>query len=381
MELGTESSAFAQMSHATQTLCNPTLQSWKGQGGKVVGYFCSFMPLELITAAGLLPFRIRGTGSTSTELADAYLSNLNCSFSKHCFNLALAGEYDWLDGLVMFNSCDALRRTYDYWVRRVDTPFVKLLHLPKKTDAPQVAFFREQLADLRTQLEREFDVEISDTRLREAIGLHNETRRLLRQLYQLRRVKVPPITGSEVLAVTVASTAMPGQEFNALLRTLLKEIESRQATKAYRARLMIIGCELDDPRYLEVIEGLGGLVVGDSLCYGSRTLWHSVDEAAEDPLGALASYYLAGRPSCPRICTQYESRDTYVMKMIRDFQVDGVILERITFCDTWAFEGYSLEHDFKDRKIPLLVLEREYNHLGEGQLRTRVQAFLESMEG
>lgn len=371
--------AFQEFSEAAGTIVNLEVKSWLEKGGRIVGYFCSAMPEEIVTAAGLLPFRVRGTGSTETDLADAYFSSLNCSFPRHCFNLALSGEYDFLSGLVMFNSCDALRRTYDHWIRRIDTPFVRLLHLPRKAEAPQVDFFRQELTDLIREMEEHFCVKITDDRLWEAIRLHNETRRLLRTLYELRKADNPPITGAETLAVTVAGTAIPKNRFNELLIKLLNEIDSGAVVENFRARLMIMGSELDDPRYLEIIENQGGLVVTDSLCFGSRMLWTDVGEDAGDPLTALARYYVAERPSCPRLCTEYENRSQYVMDMIREFNVDGVILERVTFCDTWGFEGYLFHDDLKSLNVPLLMVEREYNQTGLGQLQTRVQAFLETM--
>ncbi len=379
METRTKPGALQKFFKAAGTIVNPELKKRVGQGDRVVGYFCSAMPEEIITAAGLVPLRIRGTGSTETDLADVYLSSLNCTFARHCLNLGLDGKYDFLSGLVMFNSCDALRRTYDHWIRRINTPFVKLLHLPKKAEAPQVTFFREELAQLIKEMEKHFNVKVTEGRLREAIRLHNETRRLLRRLYELRKTDTPPITGAETLAVTVAGTAIPKNRFNELLTELLDEISSETCVKNYKARLMIMGSELDDPRYLEIIEDQGGLVVADSLCFGSRMFWYDIDEAAGDPLTALARYYVAERPSCPRMVTAYESRSEYVLDMVRDFNVDGVILERITFCDPWGFEGYLFHNDLKRHEIPYLMVEREYNQKGMGQLKTRVQAFLETL--
>jgi bzd-type benzoyl-CoA reductase N subunit len=372
---------LAPFFEATESLVNSHVERWVDEGGGVVGFFCSAMPEELVTAAGLLPFRVSGRGSTSTELADIFFAPLNCSFPRHCFNLALDGKYDFLDALVLFNSCDALRRTYDHWIRQIQTAFVRILHLPRKGDPPQVEFFRQELCTLRDELEKHFDVEITDRKLYDAIRLHNGTRRLLRQLYELRKADAPPISGAETLAVTVASTAMPKRRFNELLARLLAGLSDRRGLDGHRARLMIMGSELDDPAYLEIIEEQGGLVVTDSLCYGSRLFWADVEEDAEDPVAALARYYVATRPSCPRMCTQYEARLEYVTRMLDEFDVDGVILARIKFCDTWGFEGYSLTHDLKGREVPLLILEKEYNDNAVGQLRTRVQAFLELLEG
>jgi benzoyl-CoA reductase subunit C len=369
---------FAQMADA---LGNSATRSWKEQGGRVMGYLCSAVPEEIFTAAGFLPFRIRATGSTGTELSDAHFTNLNCSFVRHCFNVALLGEYDFLDGVVLVNSCDNLRRIYDHWRRQLPTSFVRIMGFPKKTSPPQVDWYQKELAELRTGIEEHFGLEISDARLWESIRLHNETRRLQRELYQLRKAQAPPITGADTLAVIVAGTAMPKETYNGLLRKLLAELRIAEGIADHRARLMVLGSILDDPEYLRVIESQGGLVVTDSTCFGSRIMWKDVREEGGDPIQALAQYYVADRISCPRTFGDHERRAEFVREMIREFKVDGVIGERLTFCDQWGFAQYSITNDFEQDGIPYLPLEREYILSGVGQLRTRVQAFLETLEG
>jgi bcr-type benzoyl-CoA reductase subunit C len=376
-----KSKTLQEFTRAAETIVNPEVKKWKDQGGKIIGYFCSAMPVEMITAAGFLPFRARATGSTGTELSDAYFGSINCSFPRHAFNMALKGEYDFLDGLIIFNSCDHIRRLYDHWIRQIKTPFVKIISLPRKDEPAQIEWFRSELSILRESMQKHFGVEITDDRLRKAIALHNKSRRSQRALYDLRKKDKPPITGAEMLTVTVAGTAMPPELFNLLLSELLHDISKKSGHSDYRARLMLIGGELDNPEYIKVIEGQGGLVVTDALCFGSRTLWKDVDENIADPLTALAQYYVADRPSCARMYTSYEKRVDYIRNMIKDFKVDGVIFERLTFCETWGFEQYSIVNDFKEWKIPLLCVDREYTLSGVGQLRTRVQAFLETLGG
>jgi benzoyl-CoA reductase subunit C len=305
---------------------NPSVAAWKSDGGKVVGYFCSHVPVELLIAAGILPFRMRGTGSTGTELADAHFSSINCSFPRHTFNLALNGSYDFLDGLVCVSSCDHIRRVYDNWKRNLPTPFVRIMSLPKKVGDEQVAWYREEIDLLRRDLQQEFGVQISNERLREAIALHNET-----------------------------------------------------GAGSYRARLMIVGSELDDPAYIQAIEEQGGLVVTDSICYGTRTMWVDVDETATDPVDALARYYIQERPTCPRMNGDRPRRLEFLKEMVEQFDVDGIVGERMLFCDFWCAEHFMNKTDLKESGIPFLQLDREYVSSGVGQLRTRVQAFLETM--
>ena len=379
METNLKSKAFQEFSDAAETLVNPVLQHWKDQGGKVVGYFCSTVPEEIITAAGLTPFRMRATGSTSTEESDAFYSSINCSFPRHCFNQVLTGDFKFLDGIVCVNSCDHVRRIYDNWKRFVPTDFIEMMSLPRKTGPDQVGWYTEELAMLKDKIGKHFGVEITDDRLWKAIKLHNETRRLQKKLYELRKQEKPPITGAETLAVMVAGTAMPHDQYNEMLRELLDELSGTEGPGGHRARLLIVGGILDDPAYVKVIEDQGGLVVTDSTCFGSRLMWVEVDENASDPVAALAQYYLTDRPSCPRMYGEHDNRTQYVIDMCREFNCDGVIGERLIFCDSWLVEHYMLGQDLKAAGIPMLKLDREYLTSGIGQLRTRVQAFLETM--
>jgi benzoyl-CoA reductase subunit C len=374
--------ALQEFQEATEVLVNPALQEWKDQGRGVIGCYCSYIPIEVITAAGLMPFRMRGTGSTGTDLADTCVSSINCSFSRHSLDLGLRGEYSFLDGVVWVNSCDHVRRIYDHWKRKIDTAsYLRLLSLPKKVTEPQVQWFRDEITLFRESLGFHFGVFISDERLWNAIKLHNETRRLQRQIYELRKAKAPPITGAETLAVIVASTAMPPEHYNKLLKELVDELsQSKEGHSDYRARIMLIGGILDDPTYVEVIEEQGGLVVTDSTCFGTRIMWEDVDEKEKDPVTALARYYIADRPSCARMFGDQPRRSAFLKKMIEDFKVDGVIAERLVMCDNWTGEQFMTGEDMKEAGIPYMRLDRDYINVGAGQLRTRVQAFLEMME-
>lgn len=366
---------------ATNSLVNPSINTWREQGGRILGYYCSYVPEELITAAGLMPFRIRATGSTTTEMADAYLTHINCSFIRHSFDMALRGDYGFLEGAVVTSCCDHTRRIYDNWKRYLKDSFTHFLALPRKSEEPQVIWYRDELINFKNHMEDHFKVKITDDKIQEAIIIHNETRALQRDLYDLRKRKNPPITGAETLAVIVAGTAMPKAKYNILLRELLDELKERATDSDYTARLMILGGILDDPAYLEVIEDLGGLIVTDVLCFGSKIFWEDVKEDEDDPLMALARYNITESPSCPHTVGVFPERAKFVKDMVRDFGVEGVISQRIQFCDNWGYETKMLQDVMKESDIPFLRLEKEYLLGSVGQLRTRVQAFLETMEG
>jgi len=376
----TESGALEELIVSAENLVNPALEKWKEEGGKVVGYFCSYLPDEILTAADILPFRIRGTGEEGTELADEYLHECNCSFAKGCLNAALGGRLELLDGVIWLNTCDHVRRLYEIWRHAKDTPpFLHFLGLPKKTEERQVRWFREELEIFKEALEKHFGIEISENSLWRAINLHNQRRRLQRKLYALRRSDAPPISGAETLAVMVAGTATPVEHYNQLLRNLLVDLQKRDGISDYRARVMVIGGVLDDPSYMDVIEDQGALVVTDMLCFGTKLMWADVDEGTDDPLTALARYQIKDRPLCPRFFGVHEKRAAFVREMIRDFNVDAVVGQRLLFCDGWQWEHVRLEEEYKKDNIPHLTMDREYRLGTVGQLRTRIQALLESI--
>jgi benzoyl-CoA reductase/2-hydroxyglutaryl-CoA dehydratase subunit BcrC/BadD/HgdB len=278
--------ALEELSKPAETLTNPHVERWKQDGGQVIGYYCTYVPEEVIHAAGMLPYRVRGTGSTATEMGDLYLTELNCSFCRHSLDQAMRGEYAFLDGLVALSSCDHLRRMFDVWrYGKLQHPhpnfYLRFLSVPIVYTDLSVEWMAGEILRFRQSLEDHFQVEVSDEALRHSIRIYNEKRRLLKDLYELRKRESPPITGAEVLRVVIAGASMPVEQFNQLLTTMLDEVDGRAGSSDHRARLMLVGGELDDPAYIETIEELGGLIVSDSLCFGTRSFWDLVDEDAE----------------------------------------------------------------------------------------------------
>ena len=373
--------ALEDLTKLAGELTNPAVQEWKAAGKKAVGFFCSYVPEEILHAAGILPCRVRAPGCAGTIEADVYLSHLNCTYMRACLQYALDGSYSHLDGLVFTNSCDHVRRIYDILreIRPDDYPLLRLISIPHKSDEDLVSWFGEELTAFKKSIEDTFGVEITGVGLRDAIAVYNQSRDLLRRLYELRKGDKPPISGAEALSVILAGYSLPREQYNDLLRKLLKELESREGISGYRARLMIAGSGgFDDPAYIDVMEELGGLVVTDSLCFGSRGFWEPV-QVDDNPMLAIARAYL-NRPSCPRMVDKVVERCDFVKQMVRDFNVDGVVFQRMRYCDLWGGQLLSLEKELKESNIPMLSLEREYAMGGAGQLRTRVQAFLERIE-
>ena len=375
-------SALDELTAIAGQLTSPILQEHKNQGKKVVGFFCSYVPEEIIYAAGMLPYRVRAIGCENTTSADVYMAQVNCTFSRSCLEYALEGEYNFLDGLVFTWTCDNLRRVYDILreFRSDDYGLLHFIDVPHKTTAAAIDHFTEQLTNFKRALEEKFNVNIPDDKLREAIDVYNETRALLKQFYELRQVKNPPVSGTQALNIILAGTVIPKSQFNELLKKLLEELRERKGITNYRARLVIAGgggC--DNPEYFQIMEDLGGLIVNDNICFGSRTFMDPV-QVEDDPMKALARAYL-NRPSCPRMPEKLAERSNQIKELVEASNANGVVFQRLRYCDLWGGDQLDLRDKMRNAGIPLLTLEREYKLGATGQLKTRIQAFLEQLEG
>ncbi|MEW6443052.1 MAG: 2-hydroxyacyl-CoA dehydratase family protein [bacterium] len=375
-------SQFMDLSGAT---CNREMRAWKERGGKIIGYFCPNVPEEIILAAGMLPYRVRAPESRGTTEADRHTTYLNCTYCRHTVDEALLGKYDFLDGFVGTNGCDQMRRVSDIFravafqgAAQQGKLLLEYVAAPRVPfDDASLRYYREELERLKESLESYFGVRITSGKLASAIAQTNRARRLLHELYELRKAEAPPVSGAEALGITVAYTCMPKDLFNERLQSLISALDGRVAVPSYRKRMFLYGSELDDPEWVKVIEDQGALVVADGLCFGARMFWDLVDEAAE-PLDALARRYHE-RWSCPRMVDR-ERRQERVKQIVRDWKADGIVGERIVFCQLWGSEKVMTNLEAKETGTPTLWLEREYLLGGTGQMKTRVQAFLESME-
>lgn len=335
------------------------------------------MPEEIIYAADMLPFRVTG-GSADIIKADAYLYANICSYSRSCFELALKNDYDLLDGLVTGNICDHVRRLFDVWEYYIKTPFLHILNVPHKISDSAYAFFKKEVKEFKENLEKFSEAEISDESLYHAIDVYNKSRILLKRLYNLRKEVSPPISGAETLNIVKAGMMMPKDRYNQFLEGLLEEIRNRDRFYGGKARLLISGCDLHDSNYIKLIEDLEGLVVADDLCTGSRYFWELVDTTVK-PLDGIVKRYLS-----PILCARMhpsEERLDHILKMIKMFDVDGVIYEVIKFCDIYGCEYPNFKERLKEWDIPVLMLDREHVLSGIGQMKTKVQAFIESIGG
>jgi bzd-type benzoyl-CoA reductase N subunit len=351
----------------------------KRQGKMVLGWVCTYVPEEIIHAAGILPVRITGY-SQETELEDgnAYLYINNCSFSRSCLQMGLRGEYDCLDGVVAGSTCDGARRLFDLWIHYIKVPFHHMLTVPRKYTERAHGLYYEQVTTFKQHLEQYLNFKITDAALLQSIQLYNESRALLKELYELRKLDKPPISGAETMEVLNASFRMPKELFNHYLHQLLAELSASGRAYPSRARLMVAGSVMNNPEFIQSIEELGGLVVTDELCTSTRYWSDPVVLKGQSPLEAISRRYLNNFP-CARMVPSDERFDR-ILQLAREYQVDGVISQIIRYCVPYAHDLPLITKKLEQINIPTLALDVEYGTSGSGQIRTRVQAFLEMLE-
>ena len=331
----------------------------------------------------MMPYRIQGSQTEPIDQADAFLEPMACPFARSCFNMALKGSYDFLDGFVAPHSCDTIERMYHIWRHNKPSPFNHLINVPHMLGPSSETFYRSELAYFIQALEDWTGRKLDRDKLREAVRLYNERRAVLRELYALRKTSPPLVSGTEVTKALVAGMGIPAVEHVDLLRRYIAEIKARPAPQEGRLpRIFLWGNEIDDTAFIELIEGSGAQVVMDDLCTGTRFFWDDVPET-EDPIDGIAKRYLAThcpRTNVPQVGNReedLENRYGFIKDFIREWKADGAIFYIIRFCDTCELEGPDLREYLNSLSIPVLMIEDDYSVSTIGQLRTRVQAFLE----
>ncbi|MFQ5987372.1 MAG: 2-hydroxyacyl-CoA dehydratase subunit D [Dehalococcoidia bacterium] len=356
------------------------------EGKKVIGYICAFPPRELITAAGLVPYRITGTLQPITE-ADAYLETLMCPYVRSCLDLGVKRQYDFLDGMIWPHTCDNIQKTFDIWKHYVPYSYLHYLDVPHMPDPSSFEFFTEELDVLKGSLEEFGGVKITEERLKEAIGVHNENRALLRQLTGLRKQAPPLISATEMTQVMMAAMSVPVYESNEMLKNIIEEVSTRKDGPQEKAtRLLVYGCEIDDIAFINLVEECGANVVIDDLCMGTRDYWKDVATEG-DPLQNLADRIL-GEIMCPRTFRRsrgtrqqdLDNRFSYIRDFAKEFNVNGAILYIIRYCDTFEFDAPEVRDYLEEAGIPVLYLEDDYSLTSIQGFKTRIQAFLEMIE-
>lgn len=373
-------------------------RQWKQEtGGKVYGYFCCLSPEEILFAADILPVRITGTGEP-LQKADLHIPPNSCPFAKSCLDAGMLGHYDYLDGVVIPNSCDIIFSMEYFWktlvkrpnppsmINGVDLkPYVHYINYPVVVNGRgAVPFYMDVLANFRQELERSNNLTITDDDLAAAIKAYNDSKTQMRRMYEMRKSEPPLVSGHEAWQAAYASILMPRDKHAALLKETLDEIERTGRTAESGVRIYLSGSVMDrvNSDLIKVIEECGGQVVTDDLCVGTRTFWQELDTGLQ-PMEAIARRSLG--TACPRSSAKSgapELRWDHIASTLEGFDVDGAIFFVMKCCDARLGEFPNLRDKLKnDMNIPSLFLEGDYTAEGVQQMRGRIEAFIEMIGG
>ena len=357
----------------------------KKEGKKIIGYVCSFVPLEIISASGCIPFRVRGNANEPITKGDTLLETIVCPYYRSVFDLSVKGKYDFLSGLVIPHGCDSMVRSYSTWSYSLPYSYFHFVNIPTVCVESSFEFFNAELNTFKKSLEKFTGKTITEEALAQAIRIYNENRDKVRALYEFRKADPPLISGSELTMLLIVGSSLPIAETNTLFDQVLAEVGKREKSDLPRGpRIFIDGACLDNIELIKLVEELGGNVVADTICNGARDYFPKADGGG-DPMDALARRYL-DKINCPKTYRENKTgtfegdiaaRFGDIGAYAKEFKVEGAILYIYKYCDPFGFEVPARKAYYQSINVPLLPLEDIYSAGTISQLRTRIQAFLE----
>ena len=379
-----------RMENLLQQANNELVQEAKEEGRKALGYTCYFMPEVLLDLPGCFSVRLRAPNCTTPVMATYYMSGRTCHYGRSLMERALEGGFNFLDAQMATETCTVTCRFQEHLQRMdiIQNPdfFVEFMDVPFKKTENSLLHYRKQLqAHVLDKLHEKFGIDTSDEALLKAIDQHNEVCRLITEIGNYRKLDIPTITGYEFAVIQLTTLTCPKDKILPMLRETAKELKTRKpdAKPNWKVKLVLAGAENDDPDFTKLIESCGAIVVADRYCYGSLPGREEiVVQEGETPLEAIARHYLM-TSCCPRFMPQdiMRARKKYLADVCREYNADGLIVESNKFCEYWSYErtidALVIPRDFD---IPTCSIEKEYINSASGQLRTRFQAFVESVE-
>ncbi len=373
-----------------QNAHNELVDKAKAKGQYALGYNCYYVPEVLLNLPGCFSSRLRAPRCTSTDVASYYMTNRSCPYARSILERAIEGGYQFLDALLGAESCATMDRMEEHFflihLVKNERFFVTQIDPPMKGDRINLDYYKVQLrVKVLEPLKEKLGVDVSDAAIREAVERHNHLCRIITEIGNLRALPNPPITGYEFHVIQLVSQVCPHDLILPYLEETLEELITREPESnfPFRARVVLVGSEIDDPDFTKLIESCGAMVVADRYCFGS---FPSREEIAilegESAFDAVCRHYLHWN-QCARLMDgeKIEQRHSEVRKLVEKFAADGIIYENMKFCEFWSYEKVLASHIFANElHIPTCTIEKEYSLGAVGQLRTRFQAFIESLE-
>ena len=369
---------------------NELVRKAQEDGGLAMGYTCFHIPEVLLNVDNCFSVRLRAPNTGSIDIATYYMSNYTCEFARALLERAIEGGYQFLDALIGVDACSMMNRSMEHFeiLQVNDKPnfFVTHTDMPYKiTDYTLDSYIRQMRLRVLDRMTEVFGVDTSDAAIRKAVEEHNEVCRIISEISEMRKADNPVITGYEFHVLNLVTYCCPKALILPYLRETLAELKTRKPDKKspFRARVAIVGSEIDDPSLTKLIEGCGALVVSDRYCFGSAPGREVIELTEdEDALTQICRHYMEVSE-----CARYISDEKVLQRrqtadrLAKEFKAEGIIYEQMKYCDYWGFERALVSHVMHDEYgWPVLSIDRLYNNGNSGQLRTRVQAFVESLE-
>jgi len=370
---------------------NELVKKAQDDGKICLGYTCYHIPEVILNVDNCFSTRLRAPNTGSVDIATYYMSNYTCLYARAIVERAIEGGYNFLDALIGVDACSMMNRSMEhfdmlninadkehFFVTHCDMPF-------KVTDYTIDEYVVQMQLHVLDRLHEEFGTDVSDKALRKAVKEHNQMCKIISEIGEMRKADNPPITGYEFHLINLVSYVCPTSLILPYLKETLAELKKRKPDKEpwYRARVAIVGSEIDDPSLTKLIEDCGAFVVSDRYCFGSTPGREEIELNDEEPvLKQICRHYMEMSE-----CARYISDEKVLQRrqtsdrLAKEYNAEGIIYEQMKYCDYWGFERALVTHVMhEDYGWPILSIDRLYNNGNSGQLRTRVQAFVESLE-
>lgn len=369
---------------------NALVRQAKEEGKRALGYTCYFMPEVLLDLPGCFSVRLRAPRSGSPDMATYYMTNRTCMYGRCLLERALEGGFNFLDAEMATETCTVTCRFQEHLqlMDVIQNPdfFCEFTDVPFKKNENSIDHYEKQLqAHVLDKLRDNFGIDTGDAALLQAIKEHNELCALIREIGSYRKLADPTITGWEFSVIMLSTLVCPKYLIIDKLKDIAQQLKTREpdSKKTYRCKVVLTGSEEDDPDFIKLIEECGALVVADRHCYGSLPGREEiVVKEGETPLRAIARHYLE-TSMCPRFMEQHTMRERkeYIANLAKEYKADGIIISQMKFCEYWSYER-TIDTLIipRDYGYPVCSIEKEYVNNAVGQLRTRFQAFVESIE-
>ncbi|MFH1313654.1 MAG: benzoyl-CoA reductase, bzd-type, subunit N [Candidatus Eisenbacteria bacterium] len=352
-------------------------KEWKKKtGGKVLGYFCTYVPEEIVYAAGVLPVRILGSHEPQ-NVTEPHIFAMFCPFCRDVLAQGLQGRYDYLDGIMIAQSCLHIRQAYTSWDLHIPSEFSYYLPMPHHVQSKRaVPFTRAEFEIFKTRLEEWTGKKITDDDLRRGIETVNRDRQMMKKVYELRKAAEVPMTGLEAMYMVVSSQMTDKTEHARVVEDALGELKGRTIGRPTGTRLMVLGSENDDVEFIGMIESLDATIVQDDHCTGTRYFWDEVEDGG-DPMDAIAARYV-NRTPCPTKDWPVRKRVDRILSFAKDWDVAGAIVIQQKFCDPHELDIPAIRKALENAGLKVLFLELDVT-VPVGQFKIRAEAFLEML--